>query len=123
MFKLNRAVTVVAVCAGMGVFALPVSHAQTMPGPGSGVKLAGAAVGTVVDSTGAPVAQAGVVLINHEGVVVRKSLTGELGFTGFKPLKPGPYKVVAGKKGVGKGEAKVLVMSQEVAKFKVELGQ
>ncbi len=123
MFSLNRAITVAAIAVGTISFAVPTAHAQTMPPPVPSIKFAGAAGGVVVDSSSGTVAGALVMLLNDEGIVVRKGLTGEKGMIGFQPLKPGLYTVVAGKKGAGNGQAKIFVKPQEVAKFKVELAQ
>jgi hypothetical protein len=80
----------------------------------------GRIVGQVVDSAGAPVAGAHVVLRQDDREIAR-TVTGPEGKFAFDRIRPGRYVVAAEKAGVGRGRGPVLVKSGEVSRIKITL--
>ena len=80
----------------------------------------GRIVGQVVDTAGAPVEGANVVLWHADRVVAR-AVSGADGRFEFARVRPGRYVVAAGKAGVGRGREPVAVKPGEVSTVKIAL--
>ncbi len=84
----------------------------------------GAVAGVVLDIDGTPVEGAHVRLMTrrHRRVVAR-GVTNENGRFGFREVRSGRYVVVAAKRDVGRGRARVAVHPDEVSRVRVVIGE
>jgi uncharacterized protein (DUF2141 family) len=80
---------------------------------------AGALAGLVFNADGV-VGEAQVVL-SRDDQVVGRSVTNAEGRFGFRPLRPGVYKVEAFKRGVGVGMGRVEILAGQTANIRIEL--
>jgi large repetitive protein len=61
------------------------------------------------------------VILSRRGTVVARAESSEDGRFGFRNLAPGTYTLQAAKRGVGRGEAEVVVTAGEVSRIRVAL--
>ncbi len=84
----------------------------------------GAVAGVVLDIDGTPVECARVRLVTrHSRRVVARRVTNENGRFGFREVHIGRYLVVAAKRDVGRGRARVTVHPNEVSRVRVVIGE
>ncbi len=82
----------------------------------------GAVAGVVLDRDGMPVEGARVRLMSNHRRVVARGVTNEHGRFGFRQIHTGRYVVVAAKRDVGRGRARVAVHGDEVSRVRVVIG-
>ena len=93
--------------------------AMWMPAGAAMAQDTGAVVG-VVGSVNGPVAEAQVILRNADGEVAR-TVSGPDGRFGFRAVPQGRYDVVAFKRGVGEGSARIGVRNGEITRVRLPL--
>ncbi len=82
----------------------------------------GAVAGVVLDSEGMPVEGAQVRLMSGHRRVLARGVTNERGRFGFRQVHTGRYVVVAARRDVGRGRARVAVHADEVSRVRVVIG-
>jgi hypothetical protein len=119
--RLSRLWLLMALVAGVGLAAAGGTVRADTDGPDDPDSRAGAIRGIVVDSEGAPVAEAHWSISDRSGRVIARGMTDRSGHFGHRPLRPGFYAVQAAKREVGSGGARVEIKAGEVSRVRVLL--
>lgn len=117
MHKMIRFVSLAAIAGAVALAAVPA--AQVIADDGD--NRPGAIRGVVKDGDGAAVGEAHVSLNTRNGRHVARAMTNENGQFGWRQVRPGPYSVQAGKRDVGRGQARAIVEPGEVTDVEITL--
>lgn len=113
----------IGLCVAALSLLVSLSSSEVWADAGDGPRT-GAVAGVVLDIDGTPVEGAHVRLMTrrHRRVVAR-GVTNDNGRFGFREVRSGRYVVVAGKRDVGRGRARVAVHSEQVSRVRVVIGR